>query len=155
MSSGEPDRAAPTSHHGAVPSFDLSAAPGHLIRRAQQRHTTLWRELVGDDVTSVQFAILVVLEADPRLDQRRLGERISLDTSSLAEVCERLTKRGLVARERDPADARRNLLKLTEEGEAALHRAVPHVEQVGRRLFDDLSASDRPDGAVTPRPRRA
>jgi DNA-binding MarR family transcriptional regulator len=126
-----------------VSQFALTSAPGHLIRRAQQRHATLWREAIGDDLTSIQFAILAALESDPRLDQRGLGERISLDTSSLAEVCARMVKRGLVSRERDPADGRRNVLVVTKEGAATLRRTRPKAEQVGRLLFDDLSAAER------------
>jgi hypothetical protein len=31
----------------SAPAFDLLAAPGHLIRRAQQQHQARWAELVG------------------------------------------------------------------------------------------------------------
>jgi DNA-binding MarR family transcriptional regulator len=123
--------------------FDLAAAPGHLIRRAQQLHTTLWGELVGSELTSVQFAILVALEAEPGMDQRTLGKRISLDTSSLAEVCGRLVERRLVARERDPVDGRRNLLSLTTSGRRALHEATPRVHEVGMRLLEPFSPGEQ------------
>src|SRR5437588_291852 len=69
---------------------DLLSMPGHLIRRAQQVHTTIWAEVVGTELTSVQFAILFALETTPGLDQRSLGERIAVDPSTLAEICRRL-----------------------------------------------------------------
>jgi hypothetical protein len=61
-------------------AFDLATAPGHLIRRAQQLHTAIWAEVVDTGLTGVQFAVLAALEVKPDLDQRTLGERISLGT---------------------------------------------------------------------------
>ncbi|HWV85422.1 MAG TPA: MarR family winged helix-turn-helix transcriptional regulator [Capillimicrobium sp.] len=124
-------------------AFDPLQAPGHLIRRAQQRHTAIWAELVPAELTSVQFAILAALDATPDIDQSTLGARTSFDSSTLGEVCGRLIERGLIERHRDPRDGRRNLLALSDEGRAALARAVPAVEQVGERLLEDLDADER------------
>jgi DNA-binding MarR family transcriptional regulator len=120
-------------------TFDLVSAPGHLIRRAQQVHTTIWAEVVGSQLTSVQFAILVALDAEPGLDQRTLGERISLDPSTLAEIISRLAARGLIGRERDPGDARRYVLEPTPQGKRLLRETAPAVDEVGRRLLEGLS----------------
>lgn len=122
--------------------FDLLSAPGHLIRRAQQMHTTIWSELVGGRVTSVQFAILAALDATPDLDQRSLGDRIAVDPSTLGEICRRLVARSLVARERDGRDARRYVLRLTSAGGRLLEEVTPAVDEVGRRLLQDLSQAE-------------
>ena len=45
-------------------SLDLYDQPGHLIRRAQQIAALLFREVLGPDVTPVQYAILRMLGAD-------------------------------------------------------------------------------------------
>jgi MarR family transcriptional regulator, temperature-dependent positive regulator of motility len=125
-----------------VAGFDLTCAPGHLIRRAQQLHTLVWRELVGERLTSIQFAILVAVDAEPGIDQRTLAARVSLDTSTLAEVCGRMRERGLLARERDPRDARRHRLALTDAGAVTLRETAPLVEAVGRRLLEGFSGDD-------------
>jgi DNA-binding MarR family transcriptional regulator len=124
-------------------AFDLTTAPGHLIRRAQQLHTAIWAAVVDTGLTGVQFAVLAALEVEPGLDQRTLGERISLDTSSLAEVCRRLVARGLVERRRDPADSRRNLLRVTPGGADLLARTAPQVDEVGRRLVEHLEPGEQ------------
>ncbi|MCW3006475.1 MAG: DNA-binding protein [Solirubrobacterales bacterium] len=126
-----------------VTAFDLHGAPGHLIRRAQQRHQALWLERVGDRLTSVQFAALALLEREPDLDQRTLGERVSIDTSTLAEVCRRLADRGLLERARDPRDARRYVLRVTDAGAAVLREAIPAVDVVGEQLLAGLDAAER------------
>jgi hypothetical protein len=58
-------------HHSASDplSLDLYDQPGHLIRRAQQIAAQLFRDVLGPDVTPVQYAIL--REILPRR-QRRL-----------------------------------------------------------------------------------
>lgn len=124
-------------------SFDVTAAPGHLIRRAQQLHTVVWRELIGDRLTSVQFAILAVLAEQRGIDQRTLAELVSLDTSSTAEVCSRLIERGLVARERAATDGRRYVLSLTPAGQATVAETAPLVDEVGRRLLERVPLGER------------
>jgi DNA-binding MarR family transcriptional regulator len=129
--------------HVSAPAYDLLAAPGHLIRRAQQQHQARWAELVGSELTSVQFAVLAKLAADPGTDQNTLAGALSIDTSTLAEVCLRLASRELIARERSERDARRYRLYLTAGGEEALERHIPAVDAVGEALLASLSERER------------
>ena len=72
---------------------------GFLIRVSQQVHYSLWN--ASDDVsglTSPQFAVLHALAHQQPLDQTELGERASLDRSTLANIVTRLSARGFVAR---------------------------------------------------------
>jgi MarR family transcriptional regulator, temperature-dependent positive regulator of motility len=124
-------------------AFDLLAAPGHLIRRAQQEHQARWAELVGTGLTSVQFAVLAALATAPGTDQNTLAGALSIDTSTLAEVCLRLASRGLIERERSEIDARRYRLYLTPDGRTEFERHVPAVDAVGRALLAPLSARER------------
>ncbi len=129
--------------HLNAPAFDLLGAPGHLIRRAQQQHQARWTELVGADLTSVQFAVLAKLAADPGTDQNTLAGALSIDTSTLAEVCLRLASRGLVDRARSERDARRYRLYLTASGRAMLERHIPAVDAVGEALLAPLTERER------------
>src|SRR3954466_13975016 len=67
-------------------TFDLRAAPGHLVRRLQQAHREIWAWAVPGGITSVQFAVLSVLEQKPLIDQRRLGALAGTDRSTTAEM---------------------------------------------------------------------
>ena len=106
---------------------DLMQHPGHLLRRAVQVMNLLWDEEVSHTITSPQFAALNALYAEPNLDQRTLGQRISLDRSTMAEVVSRLCDRGLIRSERDRRDGRRKTITLTTRG---LH-AVQHLRDDG------------------------
>lgn len=83
----------------------LGAVPGHLIRVAQQVHERIWVRRVGPDLTSVQYGVLLVLGSRPGLDQRQIGDAMSLDKSNVADVVRRLGQRELLARDSDPEDA--------------------------------------------------
>ena len=78
-------------HH---PPEDLLQHPGHLLRRALQAMNLIWNQDVSHTITSPQFAALNALHREPNIDQRTLGEQISLDRSTTAEVVGRLTARG-------------------------------------------------------------
>ena len=125
-------------------SFDFSEAPGHLIRRAQQRAVAIFmEETAGFDVTPVQFAILNALMDEPGEDQITLSGRVAFDAATSGSVLGRLEAKGWVRREADPLDKRRKLLWITPEGEqVALHmkRAVSRAQQ---RIVSPLNARER------------
>ncbi|MFJ1757111.1 MarR family winged helix-turn-helix transcriptional regulator [Kitasatospora sp. NPDC088134] len=110
---------------------------------AQQVHTRLWSEYVGTELTAPQFAVLLVLALEPGADQRTVGERASLDKATMAEMVARLVRRGLVLRRRDPADGRRKLLALSQNGAQAVREATGGVVRVQRTLFEPLGPDEQ------------
>lgn len=116
---------------------------GHLIRRSQQIHTLMWNAEVSDEVTSPQISVLVALARNPGVDQRTLGEAVSLDRSTTADVIERLMKRGFLERTRDPKDRRRNVLRLTEAGMDLLNAIGPRSEAMNEHLISVLPPEDQ------------
>jgi DNA-binding MarR family transcriptional regulator len=122
---------------------DLRRHPGHLIRRAQQVHYWLWNAEVSPEVTSPQFAVLYALRAEKNIDQKTLGERVSLDRSTTAEVVARLKARGMIQRFRDPRDGRRNLLRLSAAGIRITERLTPKAVRMNRLLVSVLSERER------------
>lgn len=115
---------------------------GFLLRRAQQRHVATWMSLIESDVTSGQYGILAVLDRRPGLAQKEICEELDFDRSTIADVCSRMEKNGLVTRKQDAGDRRRNVLCLTEAGRAELARLRPLVEQVGDELTAPLTREE-------------
>ncbi|MFF5183548.1 MarR family winged helix-turn-helix transcriptional regulator [Streptomyces sp. NPDC000345] len=124
-------------------AVDLSSHPGHLARRLQQAHYLLWNTMVSEEITSPQFAVLNTLVAEPGLDQRTVGERVGLDRSTIAEVISRLSRRGLLDKVRDPADGRRSLLRLTEEGMRTHRRLTVRTARMNQVFLAPLSAAEQ------------
>lgn len=82
------------------------------------------------------LAVLLELQAAPQGRMRRveLAGRLGVTTSGVARQLSPLERRGIVARESNPADARLALVVLTEAGakllEQALETAIEDAERV-------------------------
>ena len=125
-------------------SFDFSEAPGHLIRRAQQRAVAIFmEETAGFDVTPVQFAILNALMDEPGEDQITLSGRVAFDAATSGSVLGRLEAKGWVRREADPLDKRRKLLWITPEGEQVALKMKRAVSRAQQRIVSPLNARER------------
>jgi len=118
--------------------------PGHLVRRVQQISTALFlEECAGFGLTSVQFAALIALRANPEVDATRLSHLIAFDRSTLGDVLERLEAKGWIRRTASPSDRRVKLLRLTLDGERHLRAVEPAVRRVQQRLLEPLAPADR------------
>jgi DNA-binding MarR family transcriptional regulator len=125
------------------PPEDLLDHPGHLLRRALQVMNLLWDQEVSHTITSPQFAALNALYKEPKLDQSALGQRISLDRSTMAEVVSRLRTRGLINTERDARDGRRKKITLTPKGLRTVHQLIPRTHLMTRQLVGQLDTDER------------
>ena len=103
----------------------------------------LWDEEVSHVITSPQFAALNALYREPNLDQRTLGQRISLDRSTMADVVARLSARGLIGTARDSRDGRRKTIKITPKGFGVLQSLIPRTRAMTSRLVQPLDAEER------------
>lgn len=125
-------------------SFDLNAAPGHLIRRAHQISVAVFNEhLAAADVTPVQFAILNALLDSPGVDQITLAKRVAFDPATSGSVIGRLESKGWVERRADAVDRRRKLLVLTPEGSQALLGMQRSVAAVQAHIVSPLTPAEQ------------
>jgi len=123
---------------------DLYSMPGHLIRRAHQISSALFAEECGAfDLTSVQYAALVMIRDNPDVDATRLSSLIAFDRSTIGDVLERLEGKGWIVRSPSPHDRRVRLLRLSPEGEEVLRSVEPAVRRVQERLLAPLAPRDR------------
>jgi DNA-binding MarR family transcriptional regulator len=87
------------------------------------------------------YSVLVHLSEAPdgRVRPYQLSEALQWEKSRLSHQLTRMTRRGLVAREECPTDARGAFVVLTAAGRRAIEAAAPaHVEDVRRYLIDVL-----------------
>lgn len=120
-----------------APPADLVAAPGYGARRMYQAYLAAWSRHVDPVLTGPQFAVLSAIRAYPESDQSSLAGAVALGTSTMADVCRRMERRGLIERTESPRDARRKILSLTDDGAAAL----TEVTRRTRRLDAELLAA--------------
>jgi DNA-binding MarR family transcriptional regulator len=115
---------------------------GFLLRRAQQKHVSTWQETISGDTTSVQYGVLAVLARKPGSAQKEIVEELDIDRSTIADVCTRMEKNGLVSRTPALEDRRRNVLELTRLGYVEFKRIQPLVEQVQHELTKTLTSEE-------------
>ncbi len=123
---------------------DLYQMPGHLIRRAQQIATALFTdECAAFDLTSVQYAALCAIRANPQVDATRLSSLIAFDRSTIGDVLERMEAKGWIVRTASTQDRRIKLVRLSPAGLKLLHQVGPAVRRVQERLLAPLAPQDR------------
>ena len=126
------------------PVLQLDLAIGHLVRRAEQVHGVLWGQELHGQLTPSQYAVLSAIWTAPGSDQNTIGELASLDKSSVADVLDRLGKRGWIERFTDANDGRRVVWSLAAGFDEELAGITPRVLTVQRRLLDPLSRQEQP-----------
>lgn len=127
------------SPDGERPPLDVHWGLGRLTRACLQRYNRLWSGSIPE-VTLPQWVALRALASDEEFDQRRLGEVIGLDKASITVLLGRMSRQGWIGKSRDPADARRRILRLTAAGE---HLAVKVELQVAQLDEDFVAALTR------------
>jgi DNA-binding MarR family transcriptional regulator len=120
----------------ALPSY----LAGHVARIG---HRVLVDALAEHDLRLPHFAVLAGLSDFGPLAQHALADRLGLNRSHLVGYLDEVERRGLVHRERDPDDRRRQRVALTPSGQTLVRR----LQKVAHRSQDEflqvLSESER------------
>lgn len=107
------------------------------VRRVRDKRERLSPETI---------ALLDHLAAAGPLTAGELARHVDRAPSTLTEMVDHLVEKGLLTRDRDPADARRSLIWLTDDGQAALIEA---------RNVLDLDVLARAGAELSPEQRQA
>ena len=125
---------------------ELYGMPGHLIRRLHQASQAIFDAEVAAasiDLTSVQFAALTMIAANPGIDQARLAAAIAFDRATTGGVIDRLEAKGFVRREIVKTDRRARRLHLEPAGETTLQAAKPIVRHAQTLMLKSLSDNEQ------------
>ena len=124
--------------------YRLDDQVGFLLRRAYQRASANLVERIGiHDLTAPQFATLARLYERGKLSQNLLGRLVVMEPANIRDVVQRLKRRRLVATERDPADARQILIRLTPSGLALVQKLLPVEVACTAKTLTPLAPAER------------
>lgn len=127
---GHGARPAGAQRHGtATDAREVVNNLRRLFKAIQEYSKAIWRQT---GLSAPQVWVLNVLEGAPGLSLNELSERLFAHPSTVSGIIDRLEERGVVRRERDPADGRGVLLSLTPRGRRMVGSSPPPV-QVGLR----------------------
>ena len=112
-----------------------------LLRLAKVIHKRSTEERLG--IKLRQLMLLSYLRAGAPALQQQLCEALWLDPNNCVLLLNEMEEMGYVERRRDPADRRRHVVELTDEGRVALERAERAQETIGDELLSPLSDEEQ------------
>jgi len=117
---------------------------GWQITRAELfLHRKMIDQLSPFSLRPVDFFILVLIDSNHGINQRQIGDALSLSPPNLVGVITRLIKKRLVRRVRGRQDRRIQHLHLTPAGQDCLARSETAIASLDQELTANISARDR------------
>lgn len=95
------------------------------------------------DLTIPEWRIIAVLGRRPGLTAKEIAEATEMDKVAVSRAVARLTASRRIAAKYDPADARRQMLSLTREGESVHARIAPIALASEQSLLCTLNTRER------------
>ncbi len=135
--------AAESRASGRRAGYILDNQVGFLLRKAQQRHLSIFSAHMSENLTSQQFAALSKLWEVGPCSQNSLGRQTGMDNSTINGVVRRLGGRGLLTRAPLPGDERMLRISLTDEGRRCIERVIPMAREITRMTLAPLSREER------------
>ena len=97
--------------------FPLYACAKEVVRQYRKPLEEL-------NLTYTQYIVMMVFWEHGGMTEKELGERVKLDSGTLAPLLKRLEKQGLVSRIRPETNERKLYISLTKQGEQLKRRAL-------------------------------
>ncbi|MEY3493653.1 MAG: hypothetical protein RL413_1071, partial [Actinomycetota bacterium] len=114
-----------------------------LLRKAHQRHRSIFSKSIGVRIATTQFAALASLFTDGPTSQNQLGRRTAMDSATITGVIDRLLQRGLVVTSASPDDDRLSIIDLTVEGRTLIEGLLPRGEEISADTLAPLTPQER------------
>jgi len=115
----------------------------HLLHRASQRATEIFAlETRTFDITARQYAVLTAVAQHEGLSQTDLVRLTGIDRSTLADVVQRLLRRGFIEREKTTQDGRTYAVSLSAHGHELLEAIKPYARRADRTVQSCLGDGD-------------
>ncbi|MCF6320240.1 MAG: MarR family transcriptional regulator [Rhizobiaceae bacterium] len=123
-------------------SYQLTRQVGYILRRANQRHLTIFADLIPT-LTPTQFAALAKLCELGSVSQNELGRQTAMDAATIKGVIDRLKKRQLVTTRRDTDDQRRLFIEASQQGAELYNNTLAAARKISERTLQTLNQAER------------
>jgi MarR family transcriptional regulator, lower aerobic nicotinate degradation pathway regulator len=123
--------------------YEVDRQIGFFLRQANQRHVAIFNGLIGDKLTTTQWAALTKLNQIEPCSQNQLGRETAMDVATIKGVVDRMVKRGYIKTAPDPNDGRRLVLQLTGDGRAVIDGNLAAALQATETTLEPLTSGER------------
>jgi DNA-binding MarR family transcriptional regulator len=123
----------------------LDTAVAYIIQhtsRLLRFHLAKFFEQIETPISPEHWFLLFRLYDMPEQAQSELANRYLHDHPNITRLIDALEQRRLIQRMPDPADRRRTLVSLTEEGIRLMEHLLPLVVAERRRIFRGISSAE-------------
>jgi DNA-binding MarR family transcriptional regulator len=115
---------------------------GYALRRAQLAvFADFFKSFEAHDIKPAQYSVLTIIANNVGLTQTQVAETLGIKKPNFVTMIKSLEKRGLVRRSATLNDKRSNILSLTEEGQALLHKLETIAENQEMKIKDHIGKS--------------
>lgn len=132
------DPSSPDIHWGGLGSI----AGFHLRLSQAVIHRDFSARIRPLGLSQTQYAVLVLVEANPGISQIAIAKALSSDRATMMALVNRLELRGLIERGPSATDRRKQELRITQEGRLILTKAARIIKRHERAAFAALSAEE-------------
>src|SRR3984957_17925934 len=123
--------------------YDSRRSIRYLLRRSGKLITGRIEALfVKEDVSFVQWVIMMNLRDGLRMTAAELCQHLCHDSGALTRVIDQMEERGLIRRKRSTEDRRMVKLELTKEGRKVTESFLPRVIGLYNGLLADFTAKE-------------
>lgn len=123
--------------------FRLDEHVGYLLRRAYARAEETAATVIPLPFHARDLAVLSLLQALGPRSQQELSELCRINRTIMVKLIDGLERRGLVRRDRNPADRRSYALAPTTQGLRELRRLSAHITDGDQLLTANLTPQER------------
>lgn len=95
------------------------------------------------DLTVNQGLLLSLVAEAPDISQVEMADILFKDVAAITRMVESLVKRGYLKRVPHPKDRRRNVIALTQEGEATVHKLTNIIRQNRTQALHGLNTKEQ------------
>lgn len=129
---------------GAAPPGRVELRLAGLLKRAQAL-------LIGEygpalspfGLDGRELAVLGLLVTEGPSSQQQISRRLAVDRTTMVALVDAMTAKGLVRRQSDPRDRRKNMVEVTDAGRDAQRQAGPAIDEVEAKFLTPIGADDR------------
>ncbi len=120
--------------------FDIDTCVAFITSQASKKMADAFnKRLIPKGITRVQWIALFYLGKYEKINQKKLGELMSIKDSSVGRLIDRMEKEGFLIRTKDPEDRRSILLKLTDKGVELREKVLIEGEEMSQIFAKNIS----------------
>lgn len=144
LSMSKNNELANTSSPESSAPYDVTEQVGHLLRKAVQRHTSIFQQNIEDaQLTAIQFVTLCALNDRGRSSQAELVEATAIDQATIRGIINRLKARGLIKLSPGQLDRRKVIVDITPEGKVLIEHAIPNAKKISKLTMGKLNPAEQ------------